>query len=224
MKLSWRTEWPAWVLLAGTWLLALWGWSAAPDRIPSHWGLSGEVDGWSGRAILFLLPAVAIFIYLLTIALPRIDPSRANYGKFAGAYAVIRFGALAVMLGMEVVVVLVARGIPVRFDIATLALGGAYFITIGSVFHRLEPNWVAGIRTPWTLTSHAAWKRAHRLGGYVIMLGGVLLLASAVIGRPWAIVLAIVVTMIGMLAVIVDSYFTWRDDPHKTPPRGMATA
>jgi uncharacterized membrane protein len=224
VKLTWRKEWPAWVLLAGVWLVALWAWPGAPDRIPSHWGLSGEPNGWSGRGILFLIPAFAIFIYLLTIVLPRIDPARASYPKFAGAYTVIRFGALAVMLGIEVIVVLVSRGVPVRVDIATMALGGAYFILIGSVFHRLEPNWVAGIRTPWTLTSHAAWKRAHRLGGYVMMLGGVLLLAAAFIARPWAVVMAIVVTMIGILAVIVDSYFTWRADPDKTPPPGLTRA
>jgi uncharacterized membrane protein len=182
------------------------------------------VDGWSDRAILFLLPAFAIFIYVLTIALPRIDPARASYPRFAGAYTVIRFGALAVMLGIEIIAVLVSRGVTVRVDIATMALGGAYFILVGSVFHRLEPNWVAGIRTPWTLTSHAAWKRAHRLGGYVMMLGGVLLLAAAWIGRPWMLIVAIVVTLVGILAVIVDSYFTWRADPDKTPPPGMQPA
>ncbi len=53
-------------------------WSALPDQVPSHFGVSGQPDNWSGKSILIILPAVSVFIYALITLLGRI-PQYANY-------------------------------------------------------------------------------------------------------------------------------------------------
>jgi uncharacterized membrane protein len=40
-------------------------WPALPQRIPSHFNMAGEPDGWSGRSILILLPVVSLTLYLM---------------------------------------------------------------------------------------------------------------------------------------------------------------
>ena len=83
MKISWRTEWPMWLLLIGMFALAAASWGATPDRVPVHWGLNGSPDRWGGKFEgLMLMPLIALGIYLIMLFIPRIDPGRANYANF----------------------------------------------------------------------------------------------------------------------------------------------
>ena len=60
MRTSWRTEWPHWLLLAGMFGLAAWSWPPAPERIPVHWGLHGQVDRYGGRAVMAAIYALTM--------------------------------------------------------------------------------------------------------------------------------------------------------------------
>src|SRR4051812_277555 len=100
MKGSWRTEVGPLAVIAGMWAASLASWSRAPERLPVHWGLYGEVDRWGGRAeALLLMPLMVFPLYLLLTFLPRLDPGRANYDRFAGPYRLLR---LAILLFMAV--------------------------------------------------------------------------------------------------------------------------
>ena len=52
------------VLLAVT-VRLLAGWGSLPVRLPSHYGFSGEIDGWSGRSSLGVLLAIGWGIWIL---------------------------------------------------------------------------------------------------------------------------------------------------------------
>jgi uncharacterized membrane protein len=53
-------------------------WSAMPDRVPMHFGISGKPDGWGPRWTLFLLPVIAVaLLSLLTVG--KRFPSHFNY-------------------------------------------------------------------------------------------------------------------------------------------------
>ena len=57
-----------------------------PEDIPSHWNARGEVDSYMPKFWgLALMPIVSIFLLLLFIAIPRIDPLK-NIEKFRGSY------------------------------------------------------------------------------------------------------------------------------------------
>ncbi|MEY3577743.1 MAG: hypothetical protein RL394_1328, partial [Bacteroidota bacterium] len=51
-----------------------------PNKIPMHFNLKGEVDGWGSRESIYLLPAImgltSIFVYLLMANIKKIDPKR----------------------------------------------------------------------------------------------------------------------------------------------------
>jgi uncharacterized membrane protein len=49
-----------------------------PDRIPTHFDFAGQANGWSSPATLWLLPAVAVGIYLLMTVMVRF-PATFNY-------------------------------------------------------------------------------------------------------------------------------------------------
>jgi len=225
MKFTWRTEWPLWVLLVAMFALAAITWPHAPDRIPVHWGLNGAVDRYGGKFEgLLLVPLIGLAIYLLFLVLPRLDPGRANYAQFAGAYTLLRFSILVVLALVDGVIHLWIRG--VRPSMSTLIPGfvGAMFVAIGSVLGKIRPNWFVGIRTPWTLSSKLAWTKTHRVGGWVFMAAGLLLILAGALNSTAALIVAVALTGVGVLGTVVYSYVLWRGDPDRVPPAGTLPA
>jgi uncharacterized membrane protein len=53
-------------------------WSGLPDRVPTHFTLSGKPDGWGGKNTLLLLPLIAVVMYGLLTILARF-PRMFNY-------------------------------------------------------------------------------------------------------------------------------------------------
>jgi uncharacterized membrane protein len=183
-----------------------------------HWGLSGQPDDYGGRFEGLLgLPLVALVVYLLMLGLPRLDPARANYRQFEGAYRVIRLSTLAVLVGLQLLILLSIRGVGLNMATLAPALVGAFFVVLGGTMGKVRPNWFVGIRTPWTLESKLSWTKTHRLGGWFFMLSGAALIASGLVGEPWAFFAALAATAVGVVGLIYYSYRVWRDDPHREP-------
>jgi len=225
MKLSWRTEWPHWLLIAAMFVLAAATWGSAPDRIPVHWGIGGQVDRWGGKFEgLLAIPLLSLGIYVLMIVLPRFDPGRANYDAFAGPYATLRLGIIVVMAALYALIILWVRGVQVSIGVWVPLIVGALFIVIGNLLGKVRPNWFVGIRTPWTLSSKLAWSRTHRVGGWLFILMGVLMMACAALRTEWAVWVMLGVGVAGTLGLVVYSYVLWRRDPDKTPPAGTQPA
>lgn len=53
------------VSLILAWWVALSSYPRLPERIPVHFGLSGEADGWGRRWMIFLMPLIATLIVAL---------------------------------------------------------------------------------------------------------------------------------------------------------------
>jgi uncharacterized membrane protein len=72
--------------------------------------------------------------------------------------------------------------------------------------------YLVGIRTPWTLASEEVWIRTHRLGGKLMVAGGLMMVAAAMLPIPseamMGIMLAIV--LVAALVPILYSWLLWR--------------
>jgi len=218
---TWKAELPLWLLLTAMFVLAAATWNTAPDRIPIHWNLSGEADRYAGRlAGLFLPPLVALGLYVAMLFLPRVDPWRANYERFAGAYAAIRVSVLvvpALLYGLQHATM---AGLPVdRQTVLPLVLCGLLLV-LGNVMGKLRPNWFIGIRTPWTLSSKTAWVRTHRIGGWVLTLLGLAGIVISALGVRSAQQILLGGLLASAAALTVYSYIVWRDADDKLPPVG----
>lgn len=225
MKYDWKTELPCWLLLAGMFLAAVISWPSAPDRIPVHWGVNFQPDRYGGKFEgLLAIPLLGLGLYALLLFLPRIDPGRANYPRFAGAYAAIRIALTAFLAGVYGLIHLWIRGVEWSLRTIMPLLLGALFVVVGNFMGKIRPNWFVGIRTPWTLSSKRAWARTHRLGGWVFVLYGLLWMASALVRRYWSMLVPMVVLAAGVVLLVVYSYFAWRSDPDKAPPAGTEPA
>lgn len=78
---GWLTRVPEY--LAALALLALvpityQGWQVLPARIPTHFNLIGQADGWGPKWMLYLLAAVPVVMYLILCAVQRLPLERLN--------------------------------------------------------------------------------------------------------------------------------------------------
>lgn len=216
-----RIEALQWAILAAMLGAAAWVWPSAPDRIPVHWNLAGEVDRYGGKVEgLLFMPLLAVGLYILFRVLPRFDPARESYARFQRAYDVIRVTILGVMAAIYAVIVLWVIGQPVDIGLAVGTAVGVMLFVLGWAMPRLEPNWFVGIRTPWTLSSPTAWQKTHAVGGRVFMLMGVLVAIAGWFRAPWAFGAMIVGLVAGTLGLVVYSYVVWRNAPDKVARGG----
>jgi uncharacterized membrane protein len=215
-----------WGLIAAMFVAAGLRWGSVPDRIPIHWNAAGEVDGYGGKfAGLLLTPIITLGLYLLLKYIPRIDPARQNYETFAGTYLMVRV-VLLVYLAFVFGVTLLAIGREESFPTGDLITGsvGVLFVLLGGMMGKFRPNWFAGIRTPWTLTSKLSWTKTHRVGGPIFIVTGVATMVGAFVGGVWAIYAMFGVMIPGIVFLVAYSYFVWRDDPDRVAAQDVSPA
>ena len=203
-------RWLPAVLIAGSVVFSLVVFNRLPERMPVHWGMSGEPDRYGSRIEgAFLMPVVMAALLLLMQWYPSRDPRATNIEKFRGAYDTVVFATIALLAGIHVVAVGSALGW--RIDMATVVLGGigVLFVVLGNLLPRVRSNFIFGIRTPWTLSSEDVWTRSHRVGGYAMVAAGLLTIAGAFLSRRLGLGLALGSLAIGSLVPIVYSYVLW---------------
>jgi uncharacterized membrane protein len=215
MKVSWRSEILPVFLIVALFVLGAVAWPQAPDRIPIHWGFSGEPDNYAGKLFgLFGMPLIALGIYLLFMVLPRIDPRRRNYEKFWSQYLIIRTIIITVFGCIYLFTFLWAIGINVNLNIAIPVTVGALLMLLGNYMGKLRPTWFVGIRSPWTLSSEESWNKTHRLGGWVFVLLGLALVAAAPFQEKWTYYTLGIIGAAAIAFLYVYSYLVWKKDPH----------
>jgi uncharacterized membrane protein len=226
MKIEWRRE--AWHLavIGAMFAAAAAAWPAAPDRLPVHWNLQGEVDRYGGKFEgLLLVPLMTFGLYWLLLLLPFIDPKRENYARFKGAYCVIRWCLTAFMAALFGLMLAAAFGRSVDIAFGLSLLMAALFMVLGFSLENVQPNWFVGVRTPWTLSSPLSWAKTHRAAKWVFVALGLVFLPLGWWKSAWALAALFVVGGGGLGWLLVYSYWVWKRDPDRAPssdalPRG----
>ncbi len=77
---------------------------------------------------------------------------------------------------------------------------------------------------PWTPSSKRSWGKTHRLGGWLFIADGLLLIAAGAARSELLSVLALAAIGSSLLALWVYLYLVWRGDDDRTPPVGSRPA
>jgi uncharacterized membrane protein len=223
MKPTWRGELFQLFPIAAMLVVGALCWSHVPDRIPTHWNIHGEVDGYGGKfAGLVLLPLIMLGMYVLLLVLPMFDPGRANYQTFARAYYAIRLTLTLFFSCIYVVGLLTALGYHVSMNTVIGLAMGVLFIVLGNVMGKIRPNWFVGVRTPWTLSSKLSWTKTHRLAGWLFIVMGLLAIAWAILQSAWMFIVMMGAFGVSGVSLFVYSYLVYRKDAFRTTPAGTS--
>ena len=210
-----RKLWPGLLASAAATLFAVLSWPRLPAEVASHWDIHGAVNGTMSRLwLVLMMPILAVALAgILTIA-PKVDPKRRNFPLHAGAYWVVANAVLLFLALVHVLVVGYNLGWPIELQAVMMPGVGLLFIVIGNVLTRVRPNWIFGIRTPWTLSSEVSWRETHRLGGYGFVAAGVAVVITSIVAPMAAIYVMIFGLAISTLLAVVWSYVAWKRDPN----------
>jgi len=206
-----RSRWFGLVIAVVALAISVWAYSSLPPTVATHWNLRGTPDGFSSRLVAVAIgPFVIVGITLLFNVLPKLDPRRENYARFLSTYWLFANAVIAFLLIPHGMVIATGLGYPVRIDRLMPLFIGLLFVVIGNYLARVEPNWFVGIRTPWTLSSDKVWRKTHRTGGWLMVIGGLALATGAFL--PGSALLPLLIGTVVVVAVIpiVLSYVLWK--------------
>lgn len=200
------------VLIAVAVIVGIALYARLPDPIPAHWNAAGQVDGYMSKFWgVFLMPIITSVLLPLFLAIPHIDPLKANITKFLGVFNWFILGFVAYMLLLYGLILAAALGYPFNMTVILLPIVGLLFIGIGYMLSKARRNFFIGIRTPWTLSSETVWDKTHRLGSKLFMLGGAVTIVSAFFGET-GIWLMLAIILAATLVPVVYSYILWRQE------------
>lgn len=201
-------------------IFSAYGWINTPPgaEVAVHFSLSGEVNRTGSKAEAFLfLPALLLGITFLLGIAPNIDPRGRNLRRSKPLYIVgWMIGVLALAGGQGLITWTAIGG---GVDGEVLARGIAVFISllmllIGMVIAKARPNFFAGIRTPWTLSSDLSWDKTHRMASRLFLPIGLAGLAAAFTLPPEPVVMALGAALIATtLFLVIYSWQVWKNDP-----------
>lgn len=190
------------------------------SRIPESVRLAWAPDRPSSRvAAAFALPAAIAAFSVIARLLPIIDPRRENYARFEDTFWRLVNAACAFLALLHAFTLAHALGAPLAgSEQLVLAAAGITLAVAGNYITRVQPNWFVGIRTPWTLSSDAVWRKTHRLAGRLLVICGVVLVAMSF--RPPRAALPALAVCLAITAGVslAYSFILWRREQLAKPP------
>jgi len=187
-----------------------------PERVASHWNAKGEVNGYLPKFWgIFLLPLTSMGLFLLFLAIPRVDPLRKNIEKFRKHYD--RFILIMMVFFLYIQILIISSNIGIQYNMsqAILPAIAVLFYYAGVLIENARQNWFVGIRTPWTLSSERVWNKTHERGSKLFKILALAVLFSMFFpGYMLLIILVPVFVVAGYL--IVYSYIEYRKENEAT--------
>lgn len=194
--------------------LSLYFYPKMPEQMASHWNARGEVDDTLPRAVnLTIMPAMAVFLTLLFLALTRFDPMRRNVGRFRGYYDAAIFITLLFLAAIQAHIIAWNLGFKVRTNFLMPLMLGLLFFGIGCILDKVKSNWFIGIRTPWTFSSPTVWKKTHLWSAILFKLAAAAVLLG-VIWEQYAVVFVLVPVIGVSLITVILSYVFYRQEKY----------
>lgn len=182
-------------------------------------GGAGEQGDSAGKFLtIFGVPIlVAVTVGVLPL-FARIEPRQRHIAQSHKALTTIWATLLGYFLIVHTVLLFAnlgrAPGIATYWPI----LAGLVAMVMGNYLGKIRSNHFAGFRTPWTLSSELSWNKTHRLGGKLLFLLGLALIAGSIFvsGEFWSYFI-LFASLLWVAVLAIYSYFIWKSDPDRTP-------
>lgn len=146
-----------------------------PEKMASHWGVAGEVNGYMPKFWgVFLMPMISVALFVLLSVVPRIDPKKKNIEKFRKYYDIFMVLFFVFLNYLYALTLLWNFGVQFSMTQMLAPAFGMLFYSIGVMVEHADPNWSIGIRTPWTLSNETVWKKTHTIGGRLFKYSAVI--------------------------------------------------
>ena len=147
-------------------------WDKLPEQVPIHWNISGEADGWCGKAFaVAVMPLIMLGVHWFCLTVTLADPK--NQGNSGKIINIVFWIIPVISLALSAFTYSAAIGNSMNIELFTSLLLGFIFIVTGNYMPKCRQSYTVGIKLPWTLHSEENWNKTHRAAGGVWVLAGV---------------------------------------------------
>lgn len=177
-----------------------------PDMVATHWGFNNQPNGWSPKWVAcFGIPAFMAAINLI-VGIATEGENKLN-GTSKTVINISRWIVPVLTLTLMPITLYYSLGVEMDIEKIVCTILGVLFTAIGNYLPKCRQNYYVGIKLPWTLSSEENWDKTHRLGGFVWMICGVIMLISTWAGISW---MTVVVLFAMIIIPSVYSYILHR--------------
>ena len=154
-------------------LLGLILWNKLPDQLPTHFGVDGAADGWSGKGFaVFGLPLMMLGFHIVIFFATRLDKQNRGHNEKVMNLVGLLFPVMSIV--NSVIIYTQAMDLELNLSMLLFPMLGLLFIAVGNWLPKIKQNSTLGIKIKWTLYNEENWNRTHRVAGFVWVIGGVI--------------------------------------------------
>ena len=176
-------------------------WDRLPETLATHFGVNGEPNGWSSRAMaVFGFPALIAAANVLCALATSMDPKKQNIQP--KIFKMILWIIPLCSWFCCGATYAYALGIPVPVEKLGLIFVGIIFLVIGNYLPKCRQSYTIGIKVPWTLDNEEVWNRTHRMAGGLWMAGGAVALLMGLTGLFYPVVLVTLMVVVTLVPVV----------------------
>ncbi len=184
-------------------------WNRLPAEMVTHFGITGQPDGYMPLLWAIVLPPVLMLLgQWVCIWFTLNDPG--NKDRNEKPLTLVLWILPLVSNMVSYMMYALALGHEVSPVVWTLLMMGIMFMAIGNYLPKCKMNFTMGIKVPWAYTSEENWNATHRFGGKVWFFGGMALLFGAFLPDAWAVGVMLVSTLVLAFIPMLYSYLYYR--------------
>ncbi len=170
-------------------------WNQLPESMVTHWGVGNVPDGWSSKAMtVFGLPAILLIIHWVCLIATKADPKSKNISP--KVMNLVLWVCPLISLLVLTVTYAYALDYDINVEFIVNIFMGVLFVIIGNYLPKCKQSYTMGIKLPWTLSDEENWNKTHRLGGRLWVVGGIIMIVTALFSNAVINVLVIVIMII----------------------------
>jgi uncharacterized membrane protein len=181
-----------------------------PEPTPRHRNIEGQVDGyWTRMGVVLGIPLIVLAMIVLFRFLPKLDPKKANYPKFAHVREIIQFSIIGFMVYAHIVSLLIS--IHPEYNINSFMLSGIgiLFIVMGNYMGKIKHNFFVGVKTPRTIANETVRNKTHRLSWRLRVIAGIIFILQSII-QTYITEIFIITIAITVIVPMVYSYIVFK--------------
>lgn len=172
-----------------------------PPQLPINWNVNNQPNHFAPKPfVIFGLPLIMTALHLLCWTIENKFGSRTNPKPVKTILHLI-FPVITIVL--ESITVMYVMDTLTNIGLICCLIVGIIFIFMGNYLPKTQPNYTFGIKLQWTIYNEDVWRRTHRLAGYMMILGGIIIIISAFLSVYYVCITAM------FAAIIVPTVYSY---------------
>lgn len=176
-------------------------WNQLPEKIPTHFGIDGQADGYSSKLFtLFAFPALFLLFQIICLASFEKESVKVNIPAKMRRFYTWLIPVLSLIIQGSIYAN--ALGFIKSGPTLVTTFLAIVFIVIGNYLPKIQRNATVGIRIPWTLSDDKNWYKTHRMAGKFWVIGGLIILLESFIQVALPYVMGVVIAIMIVVPIM----------------------